>query len=107
MPDFSTLLGLTQPSFGDIGGNMFGGQMSQFDPQGANFQQGFLGRGIGRGIGSLFGDAQGQVDLGGGNYFKSGRGFWNASEKPGFAGGSGVNAGMDFGSFFGSLFGGQ
>lgn len=106
MMDFSNLLGLTQPKFtGGIGGNIFGGQMGGFDPSGGLMQQGFLGRAIGRGFGSLFGDQQGKVNLGGGNFFQSGRGFWNASPNPAFMGGKGVNPGMNFGSFFGSLFG--
>lgn len=106
------LLGLTQPQFmsqytpqGLIGGNLFGGGMGRPNPMGGNLQQGFAGRAFGRGFGSLFGDSAGKVNFGGGNFFQSGRGFWNASPTPAFAGGKGVNPGMDFGSFFGSLFG--
>jgi len=84
------LLGLTQPQFNFGGGGL---------------EQGFLGRAIGRGFGSLFGNASGQVDLGGGNFFKSGQGFTQRAQGPAFQGQFPTAQGFDFGNFLGSLFG--
>lgn len=87
---FSGLLGLTSPNFSFGGGGL---------------QQGFLGRAFGQGFGSLFGDKKGIVDLGGGNFFKSGQGFTQRAQGAPFKGQMPMASGFNFGNFLGSLFG--
>lgn len=87
-----------------FGGGLFGGSglLGLTSPGG--LQQGFLGRGIGQGFGSLFGNDQGVVDFGGGNFFQSGQGFFNTPGPTGTQVGPQLpSGGLNFGSLFGSL----
>lgn len=75
-------------------------------PSFMGLQQGFLGDALGHGFGSLFGDASGLVDFGGGNFFQPGQGFFNQIPGP-VQPGAAIPAapGFDFGGFLGSIFG--
>lgn len=92
------LLGLTKPNFINVGGQQQGQGGSPLIPQG------FLGNWLGQGFGSLFGNSNGLVNFGGGNFFQPGQGLFNT------VGGGGINTnlpspGLNLGSLLSSLFG--
>ena len=72
-----------------------------------NFLGDAIGTGFGQLFGSLFGGPNGLVDFGGGNFFQSGKGFFNQLPGPAAPGGAFPAApGLNIGGLVGSLFGG-